>query len=142
MQRHIGEGIMRHNPKPAKPGQVQLAVIVALLVFVPLCFAAISQISETPDAPESFLEKPDPKYADCIDDGALYMRFHHWELLRSVREEVVRYGIRRKFVGYGKSINLGLSGCPECHTSRKRFCDQCHNAASVIPDCFGCHYYP
>ena len=142
VQRHIGEGVMRHHLNPAESGQARLAAIVALLVFVPLCVAAISQITGgAPDAPESFLEKPDPKYEDCIEDGALYMRFHHWELLRSVREEVVRYGIRRKFVGYGSSINLGLSGCPECHTSRVRFCDQCHNAASVVPDCFGCHYY-
>lgn len=134
---------MRPNLKPAEPGGARPAVIVTLLVLVPLCFGVFSEISgDVSGGPKSFLEKPDPKYTDCIDNGALYMRFHHWELLRSVREEVVRYGIRRKFVGYGKSINLGLNGCPECHTSRVRFCDQCHNAASVVPDCFGCHYYP
>ena len=61
------------------------------------------------------------------------MRFHHWELLRLTREEVVRYGIRG---------DVGLNRCGECHTSRERFCDRCHEATSLHPDCWGCHYYP
>ena len=132
---------MRDTLKFTEPGQARLALIIALLVCVPLCFAVVSQISrDNSDPLKNFLEKPDPKYEDCIGNGALYMRFHHWEHLRSVREEVVRHGDRKKDDVYG--ISTGLSGCPECHTSRERFCDQCHNAASVIPDCFGCHYYP
>lgn len=120
-------------PAPAGKGHAPLAVIVALLIFVPLGFSVVSQISPKSAEPSRpFLEKPDPKYKECVREAS-YMRFHHWELLRGIREEVVRYGIRRE---------IGLSKCPECHTSRERFCDQCHNAAGVAPDCFQCHYYP
>ena len=119
--------------KPAETGQARLVVIVVVLILIPLAFSVFPQIlPNRTDSSESFLEKPDPKYTDCIREAS-YMRFHHWELLRGIREEVVRYGIRS---------DEGLSKCPECHTSRERFCDQCHNAASVAPDCFSCHYYP
>jgi len=119
--------------KPPETGQVRLAVIVAVLILVPLGFSVVSRVSRNgTKSSEDFLERTDPKYEDCIRE-AHYMRFHHWELLRGVREEVVRYG---------KRSDVGMSKCSECHTSRERFCDRCHNAASVIPDCFGCHYYP
>ena len=114
-------------------GQARLVVIIAVLILVPLGFSVVSKVSQSrTGSSNDFLEKPDPKYKDCIREAS-YMRFHHWELLRGVREEVVRYGIRS---------DVGLRKCAECHTSRERFCDKCHNAASLSPDCFGCHYYP
>jgi hypothetical protein len=123
----------RNKFKSVDPGKARLAVTVVVLALIPLGCSFVSQISpDGGESAESFLEKPDPKYTECIREAS-YMRFHHWELLRGIREEVVRYGIRS---------DEGLSRCPECHTSRERFCDQCHNAASVVPDCFGCHYYP
>ena len=78
-----------------------------------------------------------------------YVRRHHWEVLRGIREKVVRYGEREYIevdgkpleVG-GKRLQLGLGSCKACHTSRKRFCDKCHHQVSLTPDCFGCHYYP
>ena len=127
---------------PVETGQARLVVIIAVLILVPLGFSVVSQVaSNTPESSTDFLERPDPKYEECIREAS-YMRFHHWEHLREVREEVVRFGIRNKVDLNGISVETGLSGCPECHKSRERFCDQCHNAASVIPDCFGCHYYP
>jgi len=129
-----GDGAMKGNIFTSiETGQARLAVIVAVLILIPLSFSVVSQISQNKTEPsKDFLERPDPKYEDCIRE-ANYMRHHHWELLRGTREEVVRYGIRG---------DVGLSKCSECHTSRERFCDQCHNAASLTPDCFGCHYYP
>jgi hypothetical protein len=124
---------MRHKSTSCETGRARLAVIVPLLVFIPLCFAVVSQVSSnSTDSSSSFLEKPDPKYKDCIREAG-YMRFHHWELLRGIREEVVRYGIRS---------DVSLSKCRECHIHRERFCDQCHKAAGLSPDCFDCHYYP
>ncbi len=61
------------------------------------------------------------------------MRLRHWERLRKIREDVVRYGIRDE---------NGLSRCKDCHPSRANFCDQCHDAVSLTPDCWGCHDYP
>jgi hypothetical protein len=80
-----------------------------------------------------FLERPDPKYDRCLKETR-YMRYHHWELLRGIREDIVRYGQREE--------DIGLYRCRECHTSRERFCNRCHDAVSLTPDCFDCHYYP
>ena len=43
---------------------------------------------------------------------------------------------------FGIRSEVTLEHCGRCHTSRERFCDRCHDAASVKLDCFGCHYYP
>lgn len=80
----------------------------------------------------TFLEQPDTDEASCVRETE-YMRFHHMDLLKQIREEFIRDGIRG---------SVSLKNCRSCHPSRARFCDQCHEAASVILDCFGCHYYP
>ena len=111
-----------------------IAVIIPILVILfPLVysFAAFVYSDDLTNA-GPFLERPDPKYENCVRDTE-YMRFHHWELLRSTREEIVRYGIRGE---------VSLDGCRDCHTSRENFCNKCHDAVSLTPDCFGCHYYP
>jgi hypothetical protein len=114
-------------------GNGRLVAIVAALLLVPFCYSLITQDAlNNAENAQPFLERPDPKYTKCVRETS-YMRFHHWELLRATREEVVRYGIRSE---------ISLKKCRECHTSRERFCNQCHNAASVTPDCFDCHYYP
>jgi quinone-modifying oxidoreductase, subunit QmoC len=121
--------------KYADAGQAKLAVIIAalVLVLVPLAYSTVSRvIPKRTDPPAVFLERPDPKYKNCVRE-TVYMRYHHWELLKGIREEVVRYGVRS---------DISLSKCRQCHTSRERFCDRCHNAVSMTPDCFGCHYYP
>ena len=118
----------------ARRGRNVLLVVLTLVVLLsPLGYSVLSAVlspGETPSSP--FLERPDPEHENCVKETT-YMRFHHWELLRNVREEVVRYGKRGE---------LGLNRCRECHTSRERFCDRCHNAVSLHPDCWGCHYYP
>jgi hypothetical protein len=117
---------------PRSPGSRLLWAIPLLIVLLPLGYSVVSSVAQVGDPPEVFLEMPDPKHEECVRDTA-YMRFHHWELLRGVREEIVRYGNRG---------DVGLKKCQECHTSRERFCDRCHDAVSMSPDCFGCHYYP
>lgn len=64
-----------------------------------------------------------------------WMRKNHMTLLKSSREQIVRFGARG-------AANPGLTECRECHTSRAGFCDSCHQFAGVSPDCFGCHFYP
>ena len=107
--------------------------LLALIILFPVGYSIVSFVSaKTVQDTDLFLERPDPKYENCVKEIE-YMRYHHWELLRTIREEVVRYGKRGE---------LGLNNCRECHTSRERFCNKCHNAVSLFPDCFGCHYYP
>jgi hypothetical protein len=108
-------------------------VILALIILSPFIYSFFTFVFVHDDqSSQPFLEKPDPKYENCVKDIE-YMRLHHWELLRAIRIEVVRYGKRGE---------LGLKKCQECHTSRERFCNRCHAAVSMSPDCYGCHYYP
>jgi hypothetical protein len=110
-----------------------LAVIPAFILLAPVGYSVVSSVvGQRGEDLAPFLEMPEPKYENCVKETE-YMRFHHWELLRGVREEVVRYGKRGE---------IGLKKCSECHTSRERFCDRCHEAVSLKPDCFGCHHYP
>jgi hypothetical protein len=113
-------------------GRILLALVLGVVVLSPFGYSVVSRVAGSPDQPEPFLERPDSQYDSCVRETE-YMRYHHWELLSEVREDVVRYGHRN---------DEGLKDCRKCHTSREHFCDRCHEAASVWPDCFGCHYYP
>jgi hypothetical protein len=81
--------------------------------------------------PEPFLEPPDPRWENCVED-AEYMRYHHMDLLKKVRADVIRAGLKG---------GITLAGCGDCHHNRDLFCDRCHEQASVSLDCWGCHYY-
>ena len=108
-----------------------ISIPILLILFLILYGVISNVVALGNEPPEVNLEKPDPQYDKCVEDTE-YMRYHHWELLRTYREEVVRYG---------KRSDVGLFMCKNCHTSREKFCDQCHNAVSMYPDCFGCHNY-
>ena len=112
---------------------VVFAAIPILIILILILYGVLSNVVAIgSEPPQVVLERPDSKYEKCVRDTE-YMRFHHWELLREIRENVVRFGKRGE---------AGLNKCKECHTSRVNFCDQCHNAVSMSPDCFGCHNYP
>jgi hypothetical protein len=66
------------------------------------------------------------------------MRQEHPRYLKDLRDEVVRDG-RRQLLG-GPSPR-GIGSCSGCHQHKDRFCDRCHEQASVKPDCFECHDY-
>jgi hypothetical protein len=113
-----------------------------VILLLPLAYSVVSSFAaQNADVQPAFLEKVHPDLGPCVRDPA-YMRFHHWELLRSIREDVVRYGKREEIVRNGQPLEVGLNGCQRCHTRRERFCNQCHQAVSLYPDCFGCHNYP
>lgn len=62
------------------------------------------------------------------------MRAEHMGYLKALRDEVVRTGRRDR-------VGQGITSCRGCHTDRAQFCDRCHDQASVVPGCFGCHLY-
>ena len=72
-----------------------------------------------------------------------YMRTSHMKLLLEWRDEVLRDGNRGKVtvdgVEYQKSLQ---NGCMLCHTSKVKFCDECHRYAAVKPYCWDCHIQP
>ncbi|NQT36576.1 MAG: hypothetical protein HQ581_03750 [Planctomycetes bacterium] len=120
----------RSRNEPAR-----LAAVLGLILLLLLGYCAVRAIIARGDEPaELFLEPPETEQTRCVwNMEADEMRLQHWERLRKIREDVVRYGIRDQD---------GLSRCKDCHRSRARFCDRCHNAVSLTPDCWQCHDYP
>ena len=105
-------------------------VILVVVILLPIGYYAIGDtVSPTADL---FLQMPDPQYKECVKDTK-YMRFHHMDLLKEIREEAVREGIRG---------DISLTDCRKCHEDRSRFCNRCHNIVNLNLDCFGCHNYP
>jgi hypothetical protein len=81
---------------------------------------------------EPFLEMPASEEEACQKETP-YMRYQHMDYLKELRDAGVRGGARRE---------VSLADCRRCHVSRERFCDRCHEAVNLTPDCFECHYYP
>jgi hypothetical protein len=108
------------------------ALVLVVAILAPLGLSAVF----SGDSTEVFLERPDDRFERCVQPegkDTMYMRFHHMDFLKEVRDEVLRNGVRGE---------IGLDRCKDCHTSRERFCDRCHDKVNLTPDCFGCHYYP
>ncbi len=128
------------------PPKVRNAIVVAipiLAVLLPLGYSVFAAMLTPRELVErGFLERPDPVHTNCVLDSK-YMRLHHWEKLTAAREEVVRFGNRELVQkGGGREGIVLLGECQRCHTSRERFCDRCHEAVNLYPECWGCHYYP
>lgn len=110
-----------------------LAVVIPVaIILLPLGYSFVSGVFAGSPSPRPFLERPDAKYESCVRDTE-YMRFHHWELLKELRDETVRMR---------KRMDITLADCRRCHTNRDRFCNRCHDTVNLKPDCWGCHYYP
>ena len=85
---------------------------------------------------------PPAKGAHCVRPVA-WMRMNHMKLLMQLRDQAVHEGIRNR--------QESLPGCIGCHvsrladgsypsaTSRKFFCNACHEYVGVRIDCFSCH---
>ncbi|MBU0729900.1 MAG: sulfate reduction electron transfer complex DsrMKJOP subunit DsrJ [Proteobacteria bacterium] len=87
------------------------------------------------------VEKP-KDVKECVKDTQ-YMRTTHMVLLNEWRDNVLREGNREKLKVGNKTYDRSLmNGCMVCHTSKEKFCDQCHLYASVKPYCWDCHFLP
>ena len=124
---------MSSNQKSNNKSSTAVVAIPVVIIVLPLLISLFSFVfAQDSQDSQPFLEKPASQYKECVRDTE-FMRHNHWVLLQSVREDVVRYGIRSE---------ISLNKCRECHKKRERFCKKCHDATSLTPDCFGCHYYP
>ncbi len=91
-------------------------------------------------APELELPKDS---SQCVEEAA-YMRAHHMELLNDWRDAVVREG-RKNYTSeaFGTVHEMSLTRtCMDCHTSREKFCTECHGFVGVDPTCWDCHLEP
>jgi hypothetical protein len=102
-------------------------------------------------------KKPDPKTdtpeileyeklhgkKECVEPKA-FMRGEHMVLLNDWRDGVVRDAYRvYKRTADSKPFNMSIqNGCMKCHSSKKKFCDECHNYLAVKPFCWDCHIQP
>ena len=110
-----------------------VATVLVAAIFVPVLASVFGfALGPRGDDATAFLEMPTNAEA-CVEDTE-YMRFYHMDLLKEVREDVIRRGDR--------SAGITLSGCATCHENRATFCNRCHEAVTLPLDCFGCHYYP
>jgi hypothetical protein len=78
----------------------------------------------------------------CVESTE-YMRSLHMELLNSWRDDVVRHGDRHFVAADGTAYEKSLEDtCMNCHSNKSKFCDRCHDYASVNPYCWDCHVEP
>ncbi len=71
------------------------------------------------------------------------IRDTHMQLLLRWRDEVIRKDERQPITVDGKVFGKGLQlACLQCHTSKEKFCDSCHQYAAVKPYCWDCHFDP
>jgi [DsrC]-trisulfide reductase subunit J len=98
--------------------------------------------------------KPDPKIdtpeilkmpvneRKCVESTA-YMKKEHMKMLIDWRDRVVRDGDTIYTNAEGKTFTMSLQNtCMKCHSNKSKFCDECHNYASVNPYCWDCHIAP
>ena len=88
--------------------------------------------------------KPElPKTEKVCVEATSFMRADHMQLLNDWRNMAVREGDRVYMGLNGKGFVISLqNGCMECHKSKVKFCDKCHNFAGVTPYCWECHVEP
>jgi hypothetical protein len=124
---------MSDDRRPGRGRHLALALVPLLIILAPLGYSVYDAVLAGDGPGEApFLELPPQPNDGCVRETT-YMRFHHWQLLREVRDRAVRDGVRGE---------ITLDSCRGCHANRARFCNRCHAAVSLQPDCFGCHYYP
>jgi len=78
----------------------------------------------------------------CVEPKEI-MRGDHMQILNNWRDSVVR-DTNGVYVGAdGRHHRMSLQNtCMDCHSNKKKFCDECHNYMSVKPYCWDCHIAP
>lgn len=121
-----------YNKSTVIPGIIIFVIIVAF----PVWYNGLSA------GPMPQLELPPGGEQECIAPKS-EMRDRHMVILNEWRDDVLRDGNRSYVTVAGKKYVKALQlACMECHTSKEKFCDECHTYASVKPYCWDCHLTP
>ncbi|MGV1100927.1 sulfate reduction electron transfer complex DsrMKJOP subunit DsrJ [Thiovibrio sp. JS02] len=123
-------------------------IIPALIIFIGIMTSPMwLQLGNASKAPKP--EKP-KEFTECVAPTQ-YMRETHMLLLNQWRDDILRedadvertdpkrLGHTANGTEYVRSLQ---NGCMNCHTSKKKFCDECHAYTSVKPYCWDCHIQP
>ncbi len=122
------------------------AIFTGLVIFIIVAlFPFWINLGETTPAPEPELSAKAKAAKKCVLDK-MDMRANHMSLLDEWRDSVVRDSKRKYTNADGKEFQMSLStgdtSCIGCHEDKSKFCDKCHNYASVTPYCWECHTDP
>ena len=131
MQRILAGSRWEVFMKPNRPPAWLFPVIAGVIILSPFAYSAARFAWLSMSPPKPFLEASSSPSQRCVRDIG-WMRQNHRVLLFELRDKTVRDGIQNE---------VTLSSCSQCHKDKTRFCDQCHNAANLHPDCFACHFY-
>ncbi len=120
-------------------GKILTGLIIGIALFtLPFWF----NLGKAAKIPEPKLTPKAEKAKFCVETKE-YMQAEHMALLDKWRDWVVRDG-NRIYVGlHDKKYDMSLQNtCMDCHSNKKKFCDECHNYADVTPYCWECHIEP
>lgn len=126
--------------------QILAGLIIFLGIFaLPFVFNATSPAYQAPEVKlpdQATVTAAGYDKVQCVESKE-FMRTSHMQLLNEWRDWALRDG-KRTYVGKdGVQYKISLQNtCMKCHTSKKEFCDKCHNVAEVTPYCWDCHYTP
>ncbi len=121
-----------------------------MMGLVGFCLAILSPfwfnlVTTTQAAPKPELLGKSKEAKNCVLDK-YDMRANHMSLLDEWRDSVVRDSDRIYTAANGKVFNMSLStgenSCLGCHEDKVKFCDSCHDYASVRTYCWECHTDP
>ncbi len=111
-----------------------LAIFIVVITF-PFWF----NLGKAAPAPELELTEKAKAAKTCVMSKE-FMTAEHMQLLDVWRHNVVRGGERMFVNPDGRQFNMSLSNtCLDCHSNKEKFCDRCHDYASVRPYCWDCH---
>jgi hypothetical protein len=115
-------------------------ILAGLVVFIALfTFPFWFNMGKAAPAPELELTEKAKAAKVCVMPTE-YMKAEHMQLLDVWRHNVVRNAERAFVNPEGKLFNMSLSNtCLDCHSNKEKFCDRCHDYASVRPYCWDCH---
>jgi hypothetical protein len=121
-------------------GKIITGLVIGLAI---LLFPFFYTAGKAAKAPEPELT-PKAKEAKTCIEPTKYMRAEHMKVLDQWRDEVVRVNERYyKSAHTGKTYYKSLQvTCMDCHSNKSKFCDKCHEYASVDPFCWDCHIEP
>jgi hypothetical protein len=121
-------------------------IIAGLIVFILfVTFPFLLNMGKASAKPKPSIDTPvinKMQVKKCVESKD-FMRAEHMQLLNTWRDSVVRNGDRIYVNAAGQSVQMSLQNtCMNCHSNKKKFCDECHNYMGVTPYCFSCHIIP
>jgi hypothetical protein len=125
--------------------KVIIGIIIFLAIFLFPFYYNLVWTGPPPELqqPKDISGLPAEKTKACVE-ATDYMRSSHMELLDFWRDQVVR-NKQRMYTSAttGKQYVMSLQNtCMDCHRSKEKFCDRCHDYLNESPKCWECHVAP